>query len=1156
MGIKLDISSELMENYKRFSVASAEKKMQAVCRDGLCGFLSVGDDGFLYLSYEKDGGATGWERRKLCDGIRAKLKEEMVVNTFAVSFDRETGKDYVLAAVKVGKKDRLFLSANGDLTRPDWIEVPLPGGMDSGMSIYDVLASCYKNELFLIVDFRKANLSTERYFICPDGAAYDKWDYFPLPADFTEIADAVPGRAGGEFVDGIYTIGSNAGKQQLLYTPSYNYFDPSILPASVRLALPCEAEAIATLPAGEDRYTHLFACGDGCLLFYPYDRQEDMGTPAVIARSRLFSGVKQLFSDSSNGKVYVWALNESKELVYLYGDSDCLDQPEGWSDVFLLKKGIDYAYPFRQDSVKGNHALFAYTKDGEGILGEESGETGLWYFSSIYMDDDAKEPVAINSYTTLIRVLDENKNPLAGQTLSIQAKEQCQVYMNGGTYFLRGRAVYVDSNEMGEVKIIQTADSASAIQFDVWIGSGKRQAVNPAKDVMPKLFSLNTPDKLKAAKIKSQSGKESSLVPDGAKRKDLEAVANALAALDKAGSQVGAAQWKCSQALTDSGSDHLGVHIHVGGREMSCHKFRAVSREDIRRALRPDCLLTGNAEESAVFGSVLTAEDWRAICASNYSAGDVFGFFRSILDEVFDLVIGFFEDTWHFIVKIGGKVVSFIISCIEEVIACAVEVFQLIKVSLEKLIEFLKFIFDMDDILRSKDVLKKIVTVSVGDMKTDLAVWRKKSDDTLDRFIRYIEMWAEIGDIGEIGSQDINQLKNASPYSQAKDVRSSYFLDMLVENRGAQVRVLNEPLTEIPAQVQSSIDELIQFLKTQAEADKELIDHLADRIQKAFMTGSGITGMDVLEILKKLAAIVASTSLEVIKVVIDAIFDLAILIADLVLKALTKELYIPCISEFLKLCGIESFSMLDIGCFVPAFMGTVMYKMVTQKQLLDEGTYQAVMKITSLSELASVQCVGAPLPGSTGLYFAIKLLGGLAAFVESCVSIYTYFKPGPPKGGLLGKISFLCNLADGACYAGTYFMYAPLSDKMEILQYSRFFSVIKYSSYLFKGVGFIMPEDAAACDLLCTTMFGLTSVVTVGADIAFLIEAAKQPGGLEKNVFLVDTVSLIADNLRNFGNLLLIGVEEPISHAVILAVRTICAMGYSGMQIAEGGMVL
>lgn len=135
-------------------------------------------------------------------------------------------------------------------------------------------------------------------------------------------------------------------------------------------------------------------------------------------------------------------------------------------------------------------------------------------------------------------------------------------------------------------------------------------------------------------------------------------------------------------------------------------------------------------------------------------------------------------------------------------------------------------------------------------------------------------------------------------------------------------------------------------------------------------------------------------------------------------------------------------------------------------------------------------------------------------------------------------------------------MYAPLSDKIELLQYSKLFSIFKYSSYLAKGVGIIQPEDEAACDLLFTTMFGLTSVIVAGVDIIFLIEATKQPDGLEKNVFIVDTVSLIVDNLRNFGNLLLICVEEPIAHAVILAVRTICAMGYSGMQIAEGGMVL
>lgn len=164
--------------------------------------------------------------------------------------------------------------------------------------------------------------------------------------------------------------------------------------------------------------------------------------------------------------------------------------------------------------------------------------------------------------------------------------------------------------------------------------------------------------------------------------------------------------------------------------------------------------------------------------------------------------------------------------------------------------------------------------------------------------------------------------------------------------------------------------------------------------------------------------------------------------------------------------------------------------------------------------------------------------------------------PGPAKGGLLTNISLGCNIVDGVCYMGSSYMYSPLSDKVDILCYSKLFSVFKYSAYLAKGLGFIQSEKQVEFDLLFKTMFGIASVIVAGVDIVFLIEAAKQPDGLEKKVFIIDTVSLLIDNLRNFGDFLLIVVEEPISHTVILAVRTVCAAGYAAMQIAEGSIIL
>lgn len=121
--------------------------------------------------------------------------------------------------------------------------------------------------------------------------------YYGLACNFDTVVSSVSGRAVGQIVDGVYTLGKYGGSDQLLYTPMKNIFS-TLPPDPIRLEIPKTGLECIALCNLKNEGTHLFGIGENVLYLYPYKKQVDSGHVSasnyekILTSSYFFNPVK------------------------------------------------------------------------------------------------------------------------------------------------------------------------------------------------------------------------------------------------------------------------------------------------------------------------------------------------------------------------------------------------------------------------------------------------------------------------------------------------------------------------------------------------------------------------------------------------------------------------------------------------------------------------------------------------------------------------------------------------------------------------------------------------------------------------------------------------------------------------------------------------
>ncbi len=909
---KITYSSELMKDFKLADKVSLQKKFQALqTTDGYSLFFSIGVDNNFYLIEEQSGHVTGWETMDLSSQLATDFKDEKVVaKDFAVAQNVATGKIDMALAITVNSRDYLYLSLNnkaenGTITQKtvNW-ELEAYDGVNptaDKLEIKDLYISETRWQEFIVVDIADS-IFISRYYIDPTKTITGKvWNEMVLGGNLTLNLSTCLGMKSEESVDGIYTLGKLEDELELLYSPLYNAPLPggggNDTPVIItRLTMPTGATSIATV-ATEGNYTDLFVAGSKSLYYFPTDQQKDNDSGKLILEHELFDGVTKLFASTNETQVIIWGLNNANQVFYTTCDKNKLKDNSAWSCPVPLASKVKQLSPYVNNVNHGNMFFAASGKQITKAL--QSPQTTLWKKQHIMV----KVPVGakaknFNSYTTSIQYIDPDRQPINNKPLNISASTRVPVYINNLYFNLDTNPIPISTDKNGGITIVEAVTSLTGTKFTVAENEGASVTINPMDKPFHKIATLDSPEKLKTAQITSYDGSTSHLVSQNTAQDALVKVAHNSALLSQAYTRVSK---RSSSAMAAS------IALPVSGGTLS-----------------------------ASLGSIVL------------DIGNLFSWLDSGIKHELELIEDEATKIWKFVATIAGKVYHAVLDTVEAVVSAVKWLFNTIKTDIDKLIKYLSFLFEWDDITRTQKVIKNMSKLFMQQEIDGLKEVKAALDEQMDKAVKIVDNWAGVGDWSGLGMAATSKTnKSSNPVghqSSPGNLLSGHF----------RHNVLN--ISQISPLPSSSLpDTLFQTLFNALETEGTV---LGDALNKLWDLAGDAADMTLEAILKEIIGILADTVILSAKVVMDALFDILIAISEDVMKILESEIYIPVVSDILDYFGVPTVTYLDLFCWIAAVPVTIVYKAEKKAAPFpDNATTKHLIDATSFSEITGASSV-------------------------------------------------------------------------------------------------------------------------------------------------------------------------------------------------------
>jgi hypothetical protein len=279
------------------------------------------------------------------------------------------------------------------------------------------------------------------------------------------------------------------------------------------------------------------------------------------------------------------------------------------------------------------------------------------------------------------------------------------------------------------------------------------------------------------------------------------------------------------------------------------------------------------------------------------------------------------EGVQRFIVEIAGKVYQCLLETAEQIAAAAEWVFAKVVSAVEDLVKYLEYLFEWNDIKRTKEVMKNLTMRFLEAQVENILVIKQEIDDKIDEASKAINNWAGIGNFSGLGSEG-----TATPGAKSTPTAGQSAPGSLLSNHfqtNAQSITQKSPPT-LAALPLNLLDALWNALKKEADTLGEAFTSLKDLVENA-------PTMPLVDVLKGLVGILADAVLKSAKNVIDAVLDVIYTLAKAAVAALDTPIYFPVISDILREIGVPEFSLLELICYVGAVPATLVYKLATNR---------------------------------------------------------------------------------------------------------------------------------------------------------------------------------------------------------------------------------
>lgn len=901
-------TSELIKNYKQAETMAPDASFEALqTTDGYSLLFSIGADDAFYVTAERPGHKTGWERICLTDalaGTEFRGIETTRCKLFSVAQNKHTNTIDCGVVISDGKDDHLFISLGNPCESTAWlgeiqwtnVSYDHPDRRPSSIDIIGLMISDSSDGEYIIADIRtgpdNGNSFVDRYYIDPDKREGLAWHYHNLAAHLeADRYVSCLGRKKDGLVDGVYTAGKLGDDVQLVYQPLYNAFDPDLYAAPSRLRLPGNLlpEAMATCRKQDDS-TDLFLTARGGLYWLASDRQSDYAEAVPLLTDKLFTGVKRLFASANDERVTVWGLNRANQVFYVSCPLGEVSNAGSWNVPVPLLTDVYQISPYL-NLEDGSNTFFANLEGDTLLKAAKSADTSLWGYQRIILEAESSRARArkFTSYTTRIQVSDEQKQGAAGAKLNISTNFRTKVYINNVYYVLDTEPIEVTTDFSGALTVVEAVSGLLGATITVGFTGAEPVEICPMDRQVAKLASLDTPERLKAASFTDDSGTTRKLLRDGIDAKQLEQVA----AMNK-----------------------------TLGRE-----FRSARL----------------ADEDTSAGSRLASAD-----TGLTDPGDLFSWIRSGVKSVIQSVVSLAENVWEFVVSIAGKIYRAVLHCAEQIAAAVEQLFSTVAGAIKDVINYLEYLFAWGDIRRTKEVFHHLTRLYLEEQVESVRYLKGKFDGMMSDVIKSVNEWANITDWTGIGESADKKIKGSVSALDGQDASSMMIINHFKDNAE---NITEQPATQQPVEEPGVFDVLLEALKREG-------DLMSEVFRQFQAIAENYNSLTLGEILKKIAAILANTVLSTVQVVIDALLDVLYILGKAAIRVLDTKIHIPVVSDILNAIGVEDMSMLDLICWIGAVPATIMYKVFTGSAPFTDSAATGELKNAASLEEALV--VGRP----------------------------------------------------------------------------------------------------------------------------------------------------------------------------------------------------
>ncbi|MCK6524883.1 hypothetical protein L6R49_26060, partial [Myxococcota bacterium] len=802
------------------------------------------------------------------------------------------------------------------------------------------------------------------------------------------------------------------------------------------LTPPTGATCLAVLPdpAGAGDSAVFVGASNGLYQFRAHN-QKNNATAELVRGDAEVQRLSAVVAHQDRQKIALWGLNNNQELVYLSGAQG--DEP-AWTTPMTLYRNVAQMAP-RVNRRRSSDELFVTTSNNS-LIGHlwRDPQSTAWSASDQVLPslDTAQE---FQCYTTVIKLLDANKQPLVDQTVRLNASAWSWVMVNG--YWM---------------ELDNDTDHPLELQTDA---TGAVTIINKITDLGTAVFTLRS--ELLDAPIVAD--------PSAQLRQAL---------LDRVTANPDITTWTYPD----------GTKIVPQDADPTAVQQAQDSLNQLLTQIAPGLPADGSQDADGSADATPSAKQAKVVSFSvignigdaiETAAGDVMQFLRNVGDAVYDYVIepieNAVEKVWQFAVKIGEQIVKFVIRTITEVLEIISWVFKTIGMVLEDIIKFIGFLFSWDDIVNTHKVVSNMGKQSLLYFAAMANGAAEVIEVVFDAAI--VKTKALLLRAADLPDQDLqavatNAITNAAP-------NSSDAMDWLTHSGGGtfssyQIQhggVTNAapPISETP--IEDAFKTVLNTIENVWNDVKGALTEFGTGLVNLWKNGN----FTFKNILLLTTDAIVDAALGAVRDILKGVCEVASdLIAVLVNEVLCKEVNIPILTGlYKKFAGGSALTLLDAGALLLAIPTTMVVKLFTGQAPLPNGTQ-------GWDQLGWQDIFPVPSPLSRGLQLNVSTkLGESEAYA-------TYSR----IGGMVAQVAQVL-----------YAMLLPLSvyaQETERKRLGRLSSSLCACLYVI-GWGCTFPYDEAedqwAMDLMNWAFSGVVALLSGGSAILFAAAGLASVGG-------------------------------------------------------------